>query len=94
MTQFKEETRAPMGQGYPLGVTPTQIIWDGDNIYIASKKGYIIMSYSKGELISQYNLVNGDIPMMSVFKDKCLVVTRLGNEAQFMLPQEGGTAIL
>ena len=52
------------------------------------------MSYSKGELISQYNLVNGDIPMMSVFKDKCLVVTRLGKEAQFMLPQEGGTAIL
>lgn len=70
-----------MSQGYNLGVSPTQIIWDGDCIYIASKKNYMIMDYNDGQLVAKHELVNGDVPMMSVFKDKCLVVTRLGKEA-------------
>ena len=37
-----------MNAGYSLGVTPTQIIWDGDLIYVASKKHYMIMDYSDG----------------------------------------------
>ena len=81
MTQFREETRQPMSAGYPLGVTPTQIIWDGDLIYVASKKNYMIMDYKDGQLIAKYDLVAADVPMMAVCKDKCLVVTRLGKEA-------------
>jgi hypothetical protein len=90
MTQFREESRLPMANGYALGVPPTQIIWDGDLIYIASKKNYMIMDYTDGQLVAKYELVNGDVPMMSVYKDKCLVVTRLGKEAQFLLPRDGG----
>ena len=90
MTEFKEDARLPMKEGYSLGVTPTQIIWDGDFIYIASKKMYMIMDYTDGKLVAKSELVNGDIPMMAVFKDKCLIVTRLGKEAQFLLPQDGG----
>ena len=88
MTQFREETRQPMAAGYPLGVTPTQIIWDGDSIYVASKKCYMIYDYQDGQPVAKYDLVQTDIPMMAVCKDKCLVVTRLGKEAQFLLPQE------
>ena len=48
---------------------------------MASKKNYMVMDYNDGQLVAKYELVNGDVPMMSVFKDKCLVVTRLGKEA-------------
>lgn len=27
-----------MRKGYPIGCTPEQLIWDGDKIYIASKR--------------------------------------------------------
>ena len=71
-----------MKSGYSLKETPTQIIWDGDLIFIATKKAYLVMNYSDGQLVAKLDLVNNqDIPMMSVYKDKCLVVSKLGKEA-------------
>ena len=78
-----------MKSGYTLKDTPTQIIWDGDQIFIATKKNYMILNYRDGVMTANLALVNQDIPMMSVYKDKCLVVSKLGKEAQYLEP--GGT---
>ena len=41
----------------------------------------MILSYSDGNIVAKLDLVNQDVPMMSVYKDKCLVVSKLGKEA-------------
>lgn len=36
--KFTEDNRPAVRKGYPIGCTPEQLIWDGDKIYIASKR--------------------------------------------------------
>ena len=41
----------------------------------------MILRYSDGNVVAKLDLVKQDVPMMSVYRDKCLVVSRLGQEA-------------
>lgn len=54
--QFKEDNRAPQDKGFFLGFAPQQLYWDGDRIYVASKKGYVVMNKLDGNII--YKLEN------------------------------------
>ena len=51
----------------------------------------MILSYSDGNIVAKLDLVNQDVPMMSVYKDKCLVVSKLGKEAQYLETKDGGS---
>jgi hypothetical protein len=60
---FKEDSREPQSKGYKLGFQPSQLLWDGDKIYLASKRAYVVMSKKDGALIFKYEIDNkGKIP--------------------------------
>ena len=87
--QFKEETRMPRTQGYQLGFSPTQILWDGDYIYIASKRAYMVMSYNDGAILTKCEIDQRETPMMAVLQEQLLIVTGLGKKAHFFDKTEG-----
>lgn len=84
LCKFREDSNAVRNKGFTLGFTPTQILWDGDKIYIASKRAYMVLSYQTGDLLFKHEIDVRDVPMMTVLQDKFLVVTRGGRCAQFI----------
>ena len=65
--QYKEDTKMPRTKGYPLGFAPTMILWEGERIYIASKRAYMIMSYNDGGILTKCEIDIRDTPMMAVY---------------------------
>lgn len=45
---FKEDMRQPQDKGYFIGTKPEQLFWDGDRIYLVTKRAYVVMSKSDG----------------------------------------------
>jgi len=82
---FKEDTTPPLDKGYYIGFTPVSIIWDGDRVYLASKRSYTIMSKKNGEVLAGLSIETKEMLMMSVFRDKFLITTNFQKKAQFMV---------
>ena len=53
---FKEVDKPPMDKGYFIGTQPSQIFWDDDKIFLASKRAYSIMNKSDGTLLYKYEI--------------------------------------
>ena len=57
------------------------MLWEGESIYIASKRAYMIMSYNDGSIIAKAEIDVRDTPMMAVIQDKLLIVINMGRQA-------------
>ena len=53
---FKEDTKPPLDKGYFIGATPSQLFWDGDRIYFATKRAYAIMNKNTGDPIYKFDI--------------------------------------
>ena len=71
----------PRTKGYPLGFAPTQLLWEGDNIFIASKRAYMIMNYNDGSLMAKCEIDVRDTPMIAALQDRLLILTQMGKQA-------------
>jgi hypothetical protein len=65
------------------GSLPDQIAWEGDTVYIANKKSYIIMNKSSGKLTQNVMLNKQPMPLFCLHKSKCLILNN-GNHGFFM----------
>lgn len=52
-----EETKTSSDKGIQIGMQPSQILWDNDLIYLASKKAYMIIK-KDGTVVQSVNLIN------------------------------------
>jgi hypothetical protein len=53
---FKEDNREPQSKGYKIGFQPSQLLWDGEKIYMASTRAYVVMSKKDGTPIFKYEI--------------------------------------
>lgn len=51
---FKEDQK--LEKGYQIGFTPQQLFWDGDRIYMASKRAYMVMNKHDGAPLYKYEI--------------------------------------
>lgn len=53
---FKEDNRPPQDKGYMIGAVPSQLFWDGDRIYMATKRAYAIINKLDGNIMYKFEV--------------------------------------
>jgi hypothetical protein len=51
---FKEDPK--LDKGYMIGFAPQQLLWDGDRIYLASKRAYMVMNKHDGAPLYKFDI--------------------------------------
>ena len=51
---FKEDPK--LDKGYQIGFAPQQLFWDGERIYMASKRAYVVMNKQDGAILYKYEI--------------------------------------
>lgn len=74
-----------------------QIVWDDDKIYMANIKGYFVINKNNGANVARLEWdkskmprlgvfsKDDPLPMLTVYKDKCLVVTKNNKKAKYLV---------
>jgi len=58
----------------PKGLEPVGLLWDNDQIFISSKKIYVILNKRDGGLLQSVTLMNQPNPHFTLSKNKMLIV--------------------
>lgn len=53
---FKEDLRLTTDKGYNIGAQPSQLFWDGDRIYIATKRAYVVLDKNTGNSLHVFQI--------------------------------------
>lgn len=85
--QFQQDQKYE--RGYQIPHKAIALVWDDEKIYMANTKGYYIINKDNGAPVARVEfdkaalprigaILSKDdpLPMMAVYKDRCLVVTR------------------